>query len=153
MRSSDPRTAFCRRLRDARIAAGLSQKQLGIKAGLDEFVASTRINRYEVGVHEPDVGTTRRLASVLGVPLPYFYTDDDLMAEMILAFTRIPRRKQQAPLRELDGKASRNQRVRSCNATFIGITSRHVSPATHLVPPRALSRDGAWQCARRHLSQ
>lgn len=105
MRSSDPRIAFCRRLRTARIAAGLSQKQLGIKAGLDEFVASARINRYEVGVHEPDIGMTRRLASVLGVPLPYFYAEDDLMADMILVFTRVPRRKLQALLRELEGKA------------------------------------------------
>jgi transcriptional regulator with XRE-family HTH domain len=105
MRSSDPRLAFCRRLRDARIAAGLSQKQLGIKAGLDEFVASARINRYEVGVHEPDVSTMRRLAGVLGVPLPYFYADDDRMADMILAFARSTKRKQQALLRELDDGA------------------------------------------------
>ena len=102
MRPSDPRNAFCRRLRAARIAAGLSQKQLGIKAGLDEFVASARINRYEVGVHEPDVGMTRRLANVLGVPLPYLYAEDDLLAEMILAFSRQSRRKQQVLLRELE---------------------------------------------------
>ena len=102
MRSSDPRKAFCRRLRTARLAAGLSQKQLGIKAGLDEFVASTRINRYEVGVHEPDVGMTRRIAGVLGVPLPYFYADDDVLADMILAFARTSKRTQQALLRELE---------------------------------------------------
>jgi transcriptional regulator with XRE-family HTH domain len=106
MRSSDPRIAFCCRLRRARIEAGLSQKQLGIKAGLDEFVASTRINRYEVGVHEPDVGMARRLAKVLNVPLPYLYAEDDVMAEMILAFSRMSQRRQQTVLRELDGKAS-----------------------------------------------
>jgi len=101
MRSAGPRAAFCRRLRDARLAVGLSQKQLGIKGGLDEFVASARINRYEVGVHEPDVGMTRRLARVLGVPLAYFYADDDLLAELILAFTQLSRRRQQAVVREL----------------------------------------------------
>ena len=102
MRSSDPRVAFCRRLRTARVAAGLSQKQLGIKAGLDEFVASTRINRYEVGVHEPDVGMTRRLAAVLRVPLAYFYADDDVKADMVQAFARLSRRKQQILLHELE---------------------------------------------------
>src|SRR5580693_4817790 len=102
MRSSDPRAAFCRRLRTARLAAGLSQKQLGIKAGLDEFVASTRVNRYEVGVHEPDVGMTRRLAKALNVPTAYFYADDDAMAAMILAFARISQGKQQTILRELE---------------------------------------------------
>lgn len=101
MRSAGPREAFCRRLRDARMRAGLSQKQLGIKAGLDEFVASARINRYEVGVHEPDVGMTRRLAGVLGVPLPYLYAEDDLLADLILAFTQLSRRRQQAVVREL----------------------------------------------------
>ncbi|MGO3740768.1 helix-turn-helix domain-containing protein [Kerstersia sp.] len=77
---------LCLRLKTARKAAGLSQKQLGINIGLDEFVASTRINRYEVGVHEPDLGTMRRIAKVLSTPLPFFYTDDDIMADMILAF-------------------------------------------------------------------
>jgi transcriptional regulator with XRE-family HTH domain len=101
MRSAGPRAVFCRRLRDARMRAGLSQKQLGIKAGLDEFVASARINRYEVGVHEPDVGMTRRLAGVLGVPLPYFYAEDDLLADLILAFTQLSRRRQQTVVREL----------------------------------------------------
>lgn len=102
MRSADPRATFCRRLREARMAAGLSQRQLGIKAGLDEFVASTRINRYETGVHEPDVGTSRRMAQVLSVPLPYFYADDDLLARMILAFARLSRQKQQTSIRELE---------------------------------------------------
>jgi transcriptional regulator with XRE-family HTH domain len=38
-----------KRLKEARAALGLSQKQLGVEAGLDEFVASARINRYELG--------------------------------------------------------------------------------------------------------
>ena len=46
---------FCKRLKEARLAAGLSQKKLGIAAGIDEFVASTRINRYEKGIHEVDI--------------------------------------------------------------------------------------------------
>lgn len=77
---------LCLRLKTARKAAGLSQKQLGINIGLDEFVASTRINRYEVGVHEPDLGTMRRIAKALNTPLPFFYAEDEAMATMILAF-------------------------------------------------------------------
>ena len=72
-----------RRLRQAREAAGLSQKILGINAGLDEFVASTRINRYETGVHQPHARTMQRLADVLGLPLPYFYAEDDGLARLI----------------------------------------------------------------------
>ncbi|MDY4317009.1 helix-turn-helix transcriptional regulator [Pectobacterium actinidiae] len=77
---------FCQRFKQARQAKGLSQKQLGIDAGIDEFVASPRINRYEKGVHEADTETIQRLADVLDVPLAYFYTADDELAELILAF-------------------------------------------------------------------
>lgn len=74
---------WARRLKEARLAAGLSQKQLGIDAGLDAFVASARINRYEVGVHQPDFLTLTRLASVLQLPTAYFYAEDDVLAKAI----------------------------------------------------------------------
>lgn len=85
-RALDPTTIFSRRLREARLEAGLSQKALGIRAELDPFVASTRINRYERGVHIPDPVTATKLAHVLNVPLEYFYARSDRMARMIRAF-------------------------------------------------------------------
>jgi len=83
-----PSDVWRRRLKEARLALGLSQKQLGIEAGLDEFVASTRINRYEQGVHSPDFQIAIRLAEVLQVPVAFLYCDADDMAQMILAFHR-----------------------------------------------------------------
>ena len=77
-----------KRLKEARTQLGLSQKQLGIAAGLDEFVASTRINRYELGVHAPDYPMATRLADVLNIPVAFLYCDSDEMAQMILAFHR-----------------------------------------------------------------
>ncbi|EJB5573209.1 helix-turn-helix domain-containing protein [Citrobacter freundii] len=77
---------FCRRLKQARLASGFSQKRLGIAAGIDEFVASTRINRYEKGVHEPGTEIVQKLAEVLRVPLAYFYAEDDDLAELMLVF-------------------------------------------------------------------
>ncbi len=75
------------RLKQARLNAGLSQKALGIEAGIDAFVASTRINRYELGVHRPDLLTVRKLAQVLGVPVAFFYADeDDDIAELLLRY-------------------------------------------------------------------
>lgn len=103
---ADPRTTFCQRLREARTAAGLSQKDLGIKAGLDEFVASTRINRYESGIHEPDLGTAQRLATAAFVPLPYLYTDDDLLARLILAFMKLSKRRQAALVGQAEAAGS-----------------------------------------------
>ncbi|HAV0429303.1 TPA: helix-turn-helix transcriptional regulator [Klebsiella oxytoca] len=81
---------FCRRLKQARLASGLSQKRLGIAAGIDEFVASTRINRYEKGVHEPGTEIVQKLAEVLRVPLAYFYAEDDDLAELMLVFWSLP---------------------------------------------------------------
>lgn len=74
------------RLKEARLKAGLSQKKLGIAARIDPFVASTRINRYEKGVHEPDYGTSQRLAKALGVPLAYLYAEQDDLARLIEAY-------------------------------------------------------------------
>lgn len=79
--------------------AGLSQKQLGIKAGIDEFVASPRINQYERGKHTPDFSTAERLAKVLGVPVPYFYATEDRLAEWILAYRELTPRERLPILR------------------------------------------------------
>lgn len=77
---------FCKRLKEARLAKGLSQKQLGIAAGIDEFVASTRINRYEKGIHQADIETAKRMSEALGVPLAFFYAENDNLAEIIMKF-------------------------------------------------------------------
>ncbi len=84
---SDADEQWGARLKQARLAAGLSQKMLGIEAGIDAFVASTRINRYELGIHKPDLLTVRKLAEVLKVPVAFFYADtDDEIAELLFRY-------------------------------------------------------------------
>jgi len=80
------RSVIGKRIREARLKAELSQRQLGIKAGIDESVASPRINQYEMGKHAPAFSTAERLARELDVPTPYLYTRDDKLAEWILDF-------------------------------------------------------------------
>ncbi|XWO47354.1 helix-turn-helix transcriptional regulator [[Pseudomonas] boreopolis] len=80
-------------MREAREALNISQRALGIKAGLDEFVASTRVNRYETGVHQPDLQTLQRLAAVLQLPVAYFYAEDDELAQLIANFKKRSRNK------------------------------------------------------------
>ncbi|MFV5516971.1 helix-turn-helix domain-containing protein [Acinetobacter gerneri] len=75
---------FSIRLKIARKKKDLSQERLGILAGIDESSASARMNQYETGKHIPDILMTSKIADVLGIPVAYFYIDDDLMAEMIL---------------------------------------------------------------------
>lgn len=77
-----------KRLKKARLASKLSQKELGITAGIDQFSASPRINQYETGKHTPDFLTLKKLAEVLSVPTAFFYAEEDDLAEMIRLFTK-----------------------------------------------------------------
>ncbi len=79
-------SVFAHRLKEARLAFGVSQAKLGVLSGMDEFTASARINQYEKGKHYPDYKTAERLAQVLGVPTPFLFTRDDEMAQWILKF-------------------------------------------------------------------
>ncbi len=96
---------MAKRLREARIRAGFSQKQLGIKAGIDAFSASPRINQYETGKHMPDFATARRLAAVLQVPTPFLYAENDSVAEMLLLTGALSQRDFKKLLKELQGRA------------------------------------------------
>lgn len=80
---------FAKRMKYAREQLGISQMELGVRAGIDEASASARINQYERGKHVPDFTTSRNLAKVLGVPAAYFYADDDNLAELISQFGKL----------------------------------------------------------------
>ena len=77
---------FARRLKAARTRVGLTQVELGVGAGIDEYSASARVNQYERGKHWPDFGTVRRLADVLQIPTAYFYADEDALADLVLRY-------------------------------------------------------------------
>ena len=68
---------------------GISQKKLGIAAGIDEFSASARINQYERGKHVPDFLTLKKIAKILSVPIAYFYAEDNLLAELLLLYEKM----------------------------------------------------------------
>ena len=101
-RKTDIRQVFQTRMKSIRLRRGLSQQDLGTSAGLDPFVASTRINRYEVGVHQPDLATAERIAEALKVPLPYLFTADERLARAILAFDQLSAKQKDAFLAELE---------------------------------------------------
>jgi transcriptional regulator with XRE-family HTH domain len=72
------------------LEAGLSQEQLGVCAGIEEASASTRMNRYERATRAPDVDLMQRIATVLNLPLAYFYSVDDEEARMLAIYHRLP---------------------------------------------------------------
>ena len=98
------RDIFCKRLKEARLAAGLYQKRLGIAAGIDEFVASTRINRYEKGVHEADIHTAQKLAQTLNVPLAYFYVENDQLAAIVMNFDKLSEEDKEKIIHLIDNR-------------------------------------------------
>jgi transcriptional regulator with XRE-family HTH domain len=78
-----------RRLKELREELGWSQENVGVAIGIDESSSRARISRYELGVHEPAVPTARLLAAVLHAPLAYLYCEDDKMATLLLALSRM----------------------------------------------------------------
>lgn len=103
----DARLIFANRLRAARLAAGLTQEALGVATGIVVDVARTRINRYERGVNECDLRTAKKLADVLGMPLAALYADTDEIAEVIVAFAKLPRAEQRTVVNELRARAKK----------------------------------------------
>ena len=83
------RSPLGKRLKEARIAKGISQKQLGILALIDEFTASARMNQYENSKHTPDYLSLKRIAAILELPPPYFYAEDDDLAEIIKRYATL----------------------------------------------------------------
>lgn len=74
------------RLKELRKRYGYSQEYVGINAGIDESTARSRISHYELGIHTPDFGLMQKISVVFDVPVSYFYTPEDDLAEFILHF-------------------------------------------------------------------
>lgn len=101
---------FALRLAQARERAGLTQMQLGVLAGLNAAVASPRINQYERGKHEPQLTTARQLADALGIPPAFLYTEDELLAALLLRWNDLTLRQKKDLLKQAESaKAPRGK--------------------------------------------
>jgi len=85
-KGNSAQTLFGRRLREARLRAGIAQDRLGVMIGLDESCSSARMSRYENGIHQPPFTLIQKLSVVLGIPAAYFFCADDRLAEIIQAY-------------------------------------------------------------------
>lgn len=104
-------SVFTRRLKEARLRKGLSQEQLGVLAGIDEFSASARMNQYERGKHVPDLATIERIATALEVPLAYLFAANEGEARLLTAFHGLPIEAQEAVVAYVEQIASENTRA------------------------------------------
>lgn len=73
-----------KRLKEARMAAGLSQEKLSELLGVEGVNTRSRLSSYEVGRTEPPFRLVQKIAEVLGYPEYYFYIADDVVAQVLL---------------------------------------------------------------------
>ena len=104
MSSSTLRSMFTKRLKEARLAMDISQRELGRRIGLSEEVVSSRITRYDLGTSDPEFETVSKLARALGVPMAYLLADNDALADIILAAASMPPSEQRKLATELKAK-------------------------------------------------
>ncbi|MGI9838784.1 helix-turn-helix domain-containing protein [Vibrio parahaemolyticus] len=93
------------RLKAARKKAKITQKDLGVKIGMEESSASGRMNHYEKGRHVPDIGTLTRMAEELGVPLNYFFCKDNMTAELVCLIDKLTDEQKKELLAELKSES------------------------------------------------
>lgn len=71
---------------------------------MDQSSASGRMNHYEKGRHTPDISTLQRLADELGVPINYFFCEDDASAKLACLIAKLPEQQRLALIKELEDK-------------------------------------------------
>ena len=76
-------------MKDLREQLGWSQEKVGVAIGIDESSSRARISRYELGIHEPPLPTTRLIAKALGAPITYLYCEDDNLAALLIALHQL----------------------------------------------------------------
>lgn len=89
------------RLKAARQAAGMTQRQLGEYLGMEPNLASARMTQYEKGQHAPNFQLLKRLSEALDVPVPYFFCEDDTVAELIIELGKLSPTERQCLLEQL----------------------------------------------------
>ncbi|WP_090365377.1 helix-turn-helix domain-containing protein [Ferrimonas sediminum] len=98
------RNPFPLRLKQARANVGISQRELGLRIGLEPSSASSRMNHYEKGRHMPDIETLERIAKELGVPVAYFFCQSESSAELVCLIEGLTEQERQLLLEKLRSK-------------------------------------------------
>ncbi|MBW8375981.1 MAG: helix-turn-helix domain-containing protein [Stenotrophomonas sp.] len=80
-----PRDVVAARLRQAREIRGMSQREVGVRMGLDKITASARISRYESTAMSISLEALFELAEALEVPPAFLLASSAGMADAILA--------------------------------------------------------------------
>ena len=102
------RSPIPRRLNETIKRAGISQKTLGIRCGIDPSVASSRVNHYCTGRHVPNFTLLEKVSVVLKVPVSYFYTTDNETARLLASYHLLSTRAKKELIRTAEKLSSTN---------------------------------------------
>jgi transcriptional regulator with XRE-family HTH domain len=85
------------KLRQARLALGLSQPEMLRRLGLEEFMQYARISEYETGTREPSLMTLLQYARVTGVSMEDFVDDGLELPDKLPAPTKTEGTRRKLP--------------------------------------------------------
>ena len=95
---------FTERLKEARNRMKISQKDLGIKIGIDQSSASSRMNHYETGRHMPDIETLKKIAKTLEVPVNYLFCESEKSATLACLVDKLDDNAKTELIKSLENK-------------------------------------------------
>nr|WP_256055836.1 helix-turn-helix transcriptional regulator [Xanthomonas translucens] len=109
----------------ARDLRGLSQRDVGVRMGLDKDTASARISRYESGAMSISLESLFEMAKALEVPPAYLLASSASMADAVLALGEQSDFQQEELVRALQALAPLSSQAR--NALIQEIAAKHSS--------------------------
>lgn len=74
-----------RRLREARLKRSMTQAKLALLLDFEGYSLRGAISNYETGKYAPSFQIVKSIAKILDYPECYFYIEDDVFAEQVLA--------------------------------------------------------------------
>ena len=80
----------------------ISQKDLGIKIGIDPSSASGRMNHYETGRHMPDIEVLKKMANELNVPINYFFCESKQSATLACLIDKLDNNAKEKLIKSLE---------------------------------------------------
>lgn len=92
--------AFNDRIKEARLASGLTQEQVADKIG----IAKSTLTGYEKGNREPSIPTVKKLMSILNVDANYLYQDEMLNSNQSELFYSLTEQEHIKKYRSLDNR-------------------------------------------------
>jgi transcriptional regulator with XRE-family HTH domain len=106
---------FATRLAQARERAPIPDA-VGCARRLGSRCGEPRINQYERGKHEPQLKTAKRLAEVLGIPPAFLYTEDELLAKLLLRWNELTVKQKKDLLKQVEPATAPRAKRAPCKA-------------------------------------